>query len=139
MRPRRQSNGACRFPDEFYEQLFRLRGLEYPRDTVKRPQYFGHLTNDIIYKRLAPRVLEELKKTTPKTPRGRSRDALFQRLTPDLGHPKLREHMASVVTIMKLSDKYGDFTLKLDYVHPPYDETLTFDFGDFDDDGGIGL
>ena len=127
------------FPDEFYEQLFRLRGLEYPRDTVKRPQYFGHLTNDIIYKRLAPHVLEELKKTTPKTPSGRSRDILFRRLTPDLGHPKLREHMASVVTIMKLSDKYGDFTSKLDYVHPPYDETLSFDFGDLDDDGGIGL
>ena len=101
--------------------------------------YFGHLTNDIIYKRLAPGVLEELKKTTPKAPSGLSRHTLFQRLTPDLGHPKLREHMASVVTIMNLSDKYGDFARKIDYIHPRHDETLPFNFSDFDDDGGLGL
>src|SRR5690606_38364207 len=44
------------FPDVFYEELFRLRGLEFPKETVKRPQYFGHLTNDIIYDRIAPGV-----------------------------------------------------------------------------------
>ena len=126
------------FPDQYYEQIFRLRGLEYPKDTIKRPQYFGHLTNDIIYKRLAPGVLKELKKTTPKKPSGRLRNLLFQRLTPDLGHPKLREHMASVVTIMKLSERYGDFVKKLDQIHPRWDETMPLDFGDFDDDG-IGL
>src|SRR5262249_36411009 len=37
------------FPDSFYEELFRLRGLSFPKDSVKRPQYFGHLTNEIIY------------------------------------------------------------------------------------------
>ena len=29
---------------------------------MKRPQYFGVLTNDVVYKRLAPGVLEELKR-----------------------------------------------------------------------------
>ena len=38
--------------------------MEYPKDTVKKPQYFGHLTNDIIYKRLAPSVLDELESNT---------------------------------------------------------------------------
>jgi hypothetical protein len=59
------------FPNEYYEQLFRLRGLDFPRDSVKRPRYFGHLTNDIIYARLAPKVLEELKSATPRAPDGR--------------------------------------------------------------------
>lgn len=122
------------FPDDFYENLFRLRGLKYPRDNVKRPQYFGHLTNDIVYKRLAPGVLEELKRTTPKTPTGRSVGHLHRRLTPDLGHPKLREHMSSVVTIMKLSNNYADFKAKLDRIHRRFDETLPMEFGDFDDD-----
>lgn len=36
------------FPNEFYEQLYRLRGLSYPKDTVQRPQYFGYLTNVIF-------------------------------------------------------------------------------------------
>ncbi len=117
------------FPDEFYEQLFRLRGLEFPHDTVKRPQYFGHLTNDIVYRRLAPGVLEELKRTEPKTPSGKRRGTIQQRLTPDLGHPKLREHLASVCTIMDLSDDYKDFMRKLDKRHPRYGESLEFDFG----------
>ena len=116
------------FPDEFYEQLFRLRSLEFPKDTVKRPQYFGYLTNDIIYKRLAPGVLEELKRTEPKTPSGRRKGTIQQRLTPDLGHPKLREHLASVTTIMALSDDYHDFLDKLERRHPKYGETLQLDF-----------
>lgn len=116
------------FPDEFYEQLFRLRGLEFPKDTVKRPQYFGYLTNDIIYKRLAPGVLEELKRTEPKRPSGRRKGTMQQRLTPDLGHPKLREHLASVCTIMDLSEDYIDFMKKLERRHPKYGETLELDF-----------
>lgn len=128
------------FPDEYYEELFRLRGLEYPNDTVKRPQYFGHLTNDIIYKRLAPGILDELRNTVPKTPSGRRRYHLHRRLTPDLGHPKLQKHLASVVTIMKLSDDYGDFSGKLDRIHPRQKDTaqLLLDF-DGKPDTGEGL
>lgn len=122
------------FPGDYYEQMCRLRGLEYPRYTVKRPQYFGHLTNDIIYRRLAPGVLDELKRTTPKAPSGRHKQQLHRRLTPELGHPKLREHMASVVTVMKLSDSYPDFKRKLDKVHPRFGETIEMDLGPLDDD-----
>lgn len=116
------------FPDDYYEQLFRLRGLKYPRDTVKRPQYFGHLTNDIIYRRLAPGLLEELRNTTPKTDKGHRKHHLHRKLTPDLGHPRLRELMSSIVTIMKLSHDYKDFEGKLDQIHPRYGETLALDF-----------
>ena len=35
-------------------------------DDVQRPRYFGLLTNDIVYDRLAPGVLDELKKIEPK-------------------------------------------------------------------------
>ena len=115
------------FPDDYYEELFRLRGLN-ASDITKRPQYFGHLTNDIIYKRLAPAVLEELKKTVPKDSLGRPKHHLHRRLTPELGHPKLREHMASVLTAMKLSDDYDDFLSKLDRVHPRYNETAQLEF-----------
>jgi hypothetical protein len=89
------------FPSDFYEHLFRLRGLEFPRDTPKRPQYFGHLTNDIVYRRLAPGVLDELQKVTPKLPSGRRKHHYFRRLTDEVGHPKLREHMASVIILFR--------------------------------------
>lgn len=112
------------FPADFYSQLFRLRGLSFPNDTVKRPQYFGHLTNDIVYRRLAPGVLSELKNSVPKRPDGRRQHHFFRHLTESVGHPKLREHLASVVTIMKLSRDYEDFMGKLDQIHPRYGDTM---------------
>lgn len=116
------------FGNEFYQQLFRLRGLDYSKDTVRRPQYFGHLTNDIIYRRLAPGVLEELKNTEPKLSSGKRKGAIHQRFTPEHGHPKLREHLASVTTIMALSGDYDDFKEKLNQRHPPFNENLAFNF-----------
>lgn len=111
------------FPSDYYEQLFRLRGLPYPPENAKyRPQYFGLLTNDIVYKRLAPGLLAELKKENAKDAK---RGRLHQRLTTDTGHPKLREHLASAVTIMKLSKDYPDFIEKMNMIHPRYGDTLT--------------
>jgi hypothetical protein len=126
------------FPSEFYEHMFRLRGLPYPPNGVRRPQYFGHLTNDIIYRRLAPGVWRELKKKTPKTESGRPKHTLHQLLTPDLGHPKLKELVISVTTIMKLSDRWHDFKYKMDRVHPAYNETMLLPFA-LKDDNGQGI
>jgi P63C domain len=92
------------FPADFYQEMFRLRGMDYPNDTVQRPRYFGVLTNDIVYDRLAPGVLDELKKANPKDETtGRRKRKHFQWLTNNVGYPKLREHLGSVVAIMKLS------------------------------------
>jgi hypothetical protein len=107
------------FPDDFYREMFRLRQLDYNTDNVqRRPQYFGLLTNDVVYKRLAPGVLDELKKVQEKSDSGRSKHKLFQRLTTNAGYPKLREHLGSVVTLMKLSKDWDDFKEKLDMMHP---------------------
>lgn len=105
------------FPAEFYTEMFRLRGLPYSTDSM-RPQYFGILTNDVVYKRLAPGVLDELKKAQTKTAAGHGKHKLFQRLTQNIGYPKLREHLGSVVTLMKLSTDWADFKAKLDQLHP---------------------
>lgn len=118
------------FPDDFYDGMFRLRGLEYPTSKVKRPQYFGVLTNDIVYKRLAPGVLRELKTVAPKGSTGKRKAKLFQNLTSNVGYPQLREHLGSVVTLMKLSDTWEDFMQKLDQLHPRYGDTIPIDFPD---------
>ena len=56
------------FPPVFYEHLFRLYGLPYPplRNKSWRPAFFGHVTNEIVYNRLAPGLLPELKKAATK-------------------------------------------------------------------------
>jgi hypothetical protein len=128
------------FPADYYEQLFRLRGLPYSSDSVKRPQYFGVLTNDIVYKRLAPGVLEELKKVTERADDGRLKHKLFQKLTGNIGYPKLREHLGSVVTIMKLSNNYQDFKNKLAQIHPVYGHTISLPLDyESEKDTGKGL
>jgi len=125
------------FPNDYYAELFRLRGLDYPTDSVKRPQYFGMLTNDIVYKRLAPGVLAELKRVTPKDETGRHKQKLFQRLTANMGYPKLREHLGGVVATMKLSRDYHQFVQNLDRLYPRYGETmaLPLDYQNEKDDG----
>ncbi len=116
------------FPEDYYRELFRLRSVDYTPSSVRRPQYFGHLTNNIIYARLAPKVLEELRKKSERTQSGRLKYHHHRRLTDDLGHPKLRELLSSVVTIMKLSDDYQDFERKLNRLHPKYEENMAFEF-----------
>jgi len=127
------------FPSDFYQEMFRLRGLDYPNDSVRRPQYFGHLTNDIVYKRLAPGVLEELKRVTPRNEKGRRTHRYFQRLTSNLGYPKLREHLGAVVAIMRLSDNWNEFMYHLDRFHPRQGETMMLPFGVDEEDDGTGL
>jgi P63C domain len=124
------------FPGDFYEQMFRLRGLPYPNESIKKPQYFGHLTNDVVYRRLAPGVWLELKKEAER--HGKQHGKLHQRLTPDLGHPKLRELLASVTTIMKLSGEWGDFKDKLDRIHPAFNETMMLPL-EIQEDSGKGI
>ncbi len=75
------------FPSAFYEELFRLRRLPYASDSVRRPQYFGLLTNDIVYKRLAPGVLDELKNIAERDDDGRPKHKYFQKLTSNVGLP----------------------------------------------------
>ncbi|WP_257757919.1 P63C domain-containing protein [Burkholderia glumae] len=118
------------FPADYYEELFRLRGLEYPpKNPNFRPRYFGTLTNDIVYERLAPGLLSELKAMARKDDR---KAHLHRRLTQEIGHPKLREHLASAVTIMKLSDAYPDFITKLNRIHPRFGDTIPMDLEEID-------
>jgi hypothetical protein len=129
------------FPADFYQEMYRLRGMEYPDDTVQRPRYFGLLTNDIVYDRLAPDVLKKLKEVNPKQESGRRKHKYFQWLTSNVGYPKLREHLGSVVTIMKPSGDWHDFQAKLNRVHPSYRKPtqLSLEFTDEEIDTGKGL
>lgn len=118
---------AKTFPDEFYEQMFKLRGWRYIPFSVKRPGVVGKYTNDLVYERLAPGVLEELKRLTPKDEKGRRVHRYFQRLTEDIGHPRLREHLTAVIALMKASTSWGQFYRMLQRALPKYLDQLSFD------------
>lgn len=115
------------FPDDYYKELFRLYGLDYPpkNGKVARPQFFGNVTNKVIYKKLAPEILPELKKQAQKYTKSTK---LHQGLTPDKGHPDLLKLVSSVTTIMKLSKDKDEFFEKVDSIHPDFDNNYTLQF-----------
>jgi hypothetical protein len=111
------------FPDEFYEQIYRLRGWDYKEESSQRPGVVGHWTIDLVYDRLAPLVIDELKRLIPKDEKGRRKHKLFQRLNEDIGHDKLREHLIAVITLMKASPNWNSFYRLLQRALPKYTVT----------------
>ena len=107
------------FPDEYYQEIYRLRDWPYDEVVPKnRPGVVGTITNDIVYSRLAPYVLDALKEATPRNQEGKHKRKLHQHLTPDHGRIKLREHLDSVVSLMRISNSWNQFMRFLDRAKP---------------------
>lgn len=129
------------FPTQFYSEIYRLNGWPYEEGSCARPGVLGHWTNNIVYKRLAPGVLEELRNVTPRDEKGRLKYKLFQSLTEDFGHPRLREHLTGVLMLMKYSPNWKVFMRRLDREYPQWGKTLMLPFPEdyaapeVDDDG----
>lgn len=112
------------FPDDFYRHMYRLKGWHYPPDKgVSKPWQVGKLTNDIVYSRLAPGVLDELRRVSPRNERGALKAHYHRRLTVDVGHPKLRELLGGIVFLMRLSRDWQEFIHRLDQVAPKFGHT----------------
>ena len=119
------------FPDEFYEQVYRLKDLPFDPERVARPGFIGRLTTDIVYSRLAPGVLEELERLNPVLEETRSRQRRHhQWLTRDHGHPKLREHISNLIFMMRGASRWDSFYRNLQRAAPKLHETAEFDFGE---------
>lgn len=126
---------AKRFPDEFYQELFRLRGWHFSPMSVKRPRLVGRLTEIIVYKKLPPGVLEELKRKNPKNEKGQRKHKHHQFLTEDIGEPHLEKHVAVVTAIMRLSKTWKGFRRSLEKaLPPPGGHQREMDFMDEEDD-----
>lgn len=115
---------AKTFPDEFYKQIFRLRGWKWMGMSKNRPQCVAAYTKDIIYARLAPGILKELEIRNPMGDNGRRKGKFFQLLTEDIGHPALAQHMHAVLGLMRVGDSWGDFMHMIDRAFPKRGDTL---------------
>jgi hypothetical protein len=114
---------AKRFPDEFYEQIFRLRDWKWTGRKKNPPQVVAHYTKDLVYARLAPQILEELERRNP-IQGGRRKAKHHQYLTDDVGHPALAQHLYAVLTLMRVSSSWRQFMRMLDLAHPKRGDTL---------------
>ena len=97
---------------------------------MKRPSIIGHYTNDIVYARIAPGVLEELEKKNPALPNGNRQNKHHQWFTPDFGHPKLKEHLAAVIALMRAAANWGQFQRSLKRAFPVLNDQYEMNLGD---------
>jgi hypothetical protein len=118
---------AKRFPDEFYEEIFRLRNWKKGTG-VRRPHAVAHYTNDLVYARLATGILTELQQRNPKDERGRRRATHHQWLTEDVGHPRLAEHLYGVIGLMRASDNWDTFMAMMNRAYPRRGDQLELPF-----------
>ena len=111
------------FPDEFFQQIFRLKGWQW-KGATRRPQVVGKYINDLIYDRLGPGVLEELKKRNPTDEKGRRKHKHFQWLTEDIGNPALAQHMYATIGFMRAAANWDEFKHSFYRAYPKKGENL---------------
>src|SRR5690606_5551236 len=91
------------FPNEYFKHLCRLKGVEL-RPDMRLPQYFGKLTNDLVYRRIAPGLVQALKGR--RAERGKPNQKLYKWTSEDRGYPDLMMQLGTVVALMKIHSEY---------------------------------
>jgi hypothetical protein len=119
---------AKKFPDEFYENIYKLKGWIWPGMSKNRYSVVASYTTNLVYERLGPGILEELISKTPKNEKGYRPNRLHQWLTEDIGDPMLAQHMHSILMFQRLAiaNGYGwkRFLHMVDQVLPRKGRTL---------------
>jgi hypothetical protein len=112
------------FPDRFYVELFRLRGLAGDPLSGDRPHCVANWTNDLVYERLYPNVLEEIQRRNPADTHFRRSFRHHQFLKEGEGKMMLRGHIAKVILLMESSLTWEAFMNRLNRVLPKMGENL---------------
>ena len=125
---------AKRFPDWFYEEMFRLKGWKWENiSTTKRPPYVGKLTKDIVYCRLEEGVIGRLELVNPKLEDGRRKVKHHQWLTQEIGHPALDAHFYALRGLMRMSTRWEAFYHSLQLAFPQRHEAVQLELDDYAD------
>lgn len=107
------------FPNEFFEQIYRLNGWDYRPGSAKRTPYVGKLVNKYIYEQLPPGVLDELRELNPVTDKGWRKHKHFQFLTADTGNTHLDRQISTVTTLMRIAGSKEEFEDLFERAFPP--------------------
>ena len=119
---------AKRFPDDFFKEMFRLKGWTYPTVTGGKPGVVGHYINNLVYERLAPGLLKELQERNPKNESGHRASKHHQWLTDDVGHPALTAHIHATMGFMRAADSWDQLKSMMDRAFPRKGDTLPLKF-----------
>ena len=92
---------ALRFPEVFFRLLFQMMGWQWNELSTRKPQYIGKLINNLVYERLGPNILHELRERNPANEKGNRAARHHQFFSENVGHPKLQEHLASLMALLR--------------------------------------
>lgn len=128
------------FDPDFYKHMFRLLNWRYDPNSSRRPIHAARLTIDLVYQRIHPDLLKELKTSRAEWESGGKKKGgkLHQFLTTDAGHPRLRTHLAGVIVAMKLSNSWAEFAERMDMLFPKLNHTPSLPFMYADDEEEAG-
>lgn len=119
-----------RFPDEFYENIYKLRGWEWPGMGKNRYSVVGTYTNDLVYGRILPGLNDELEKRNPKNDKGNREHKHHQLLNDDAGDKLFSAQMFTILALQraclnKSGNKWNHFMSMMDDVLPKKNVTIS--------------
>lgn len=85
------------FSDDFFELLMEMKNTNW-KDLPQNQEKFGEILNEIIFSRIDNTLLEELRILKPKRTYKRKNSK-----PQDLEHPKLKQHLAILFSLAKVS------------------------------------
>jgi len=113
------SPGSKQMGEIFQEIASRIR-----KDRYAYIYIVGKYTNDLVYERLAPGILEELRRLNPKGEKGYRKSKHQQWLTEDIGHPELQKHLAVLIGFERASANWGMFYRMVQRALPKLNEQI---------------
>jgi len=121
-----------KFPDEFFENIYKLKGWPWPGMGKNRFSVVSYYIRDLVYERIGPGLLKELEGKSPKNEKGKRKNKLHQWLTEDVGDPMLAQHLHSLIMFQRLAIANGfgwiRFLKMVDQVLPKRGSNMEFDF-----------
>jgi hypothetical protein len=97
---------ARTFPNEFFDQFYRLEGRSAPVPRKPYPKRFGRYVMQFVYDTLDPGIADWLRKNNPNPTWDVHHHQWFNR---EFGYPKLRFHLMEVMGIQKASTTLEKF------------------------------
>lgn len=118
-----------RFPDEYYENIYKLKGWDWPGMAKNRYSVVGTYTNDLVWERIVPGLKEELNKRNPKNSKGYRNHKHHQWLNDETGDKLFSAQMFTILALQraclnKSGNKWNHFIRMMDEILPKKGSTI---------------
>lgn len=118
-----------RFPDEYYENIYNLKGWDWPGMGKNRYSVVGIYTNDLVWERLVPGLKEELNNRNPKNLKGVRTHKHHQWLNDEAGDKLFSAQMFTILALQraclnKTGNKWNHFISMMDDILPKKGTTI---------------